>query len=301
MGCEPSEQEIESRTNQWAGRIPEEFERVVEDLLKLMKRGVAPWRVPWSAEMLPRNAVTRRRYSGSNVGWLILRQLSQDYPTSLWMTALQVEKVGGHLKDGESPAVIIYFGGGPYNPVVKCHEVYNLAQIDLPDGAISMPKPRVRASPTSKSLAAAFLINSQMKGTTVEYDQEDRAYYLPSQDAIHMPPRSLFPSDADFYATVFHELCHSTGIASRIGRYGMGDKRMTSEHSYSLEELVAEFGSCFLSLRAGLPIRRESSAAYLKFWASRIQNDPAALFYGVMEGSKAASSVLEIWEEPDLE
>ncbi|MGA9888399.1 MAG: zincin-like metallopeptidase domain-containing protein [Candidatus Acidiferrales bacterium] len=49
----------------------------------------------------------------------------------------------------------------------------------------------------------------------------DRAWYRPSTDQVGMPSKSVFHSSEAYYATLFHELTHSTGHPSRIGRGGV--------------------------------------------------------------------------------
>ena len=78
------------------------------------------------------------------------------------------------------------------------------------------------------------------------------AYYLPSADAVHMPPREAFNSPAAYYATLFHELTHATGHTSRLNRKGVTDAVMFGSHEYSREELIAEMGSAFVAGHCGI-------------------------------------------------
>ena len=61
-----------------------------------------------------------------------------------------------------------------------------------------------------------------------------------------MPPRSSFNSSEGYYATIFHELTHSTGHPSRVGREGIETLNGFGSDSYSREELIAEMGSAML-------------------------------------------------------
>ncbi|WP_312715826.1 zincin-like metallopeptidase domain-containing protein, partial [Escherichia coli] len=55
-----------------------------------------------------------------------------------------------------------------------------------------------------------------VSGVKVTSAAQNRAYYSPSQDRIVMPLSSQFDRDADYWATLLHELVHSTGHPSRL-------------------------------------------------------------------------------------
>ncbi|WP_299681147.1 zincin-like metallopeptidase domain-containing protein [uncultured Tenacibaculum sp.] len=97
----------------------------------------------------------------------------------------------------------------------------------------------------------------------------DRAFYSPSQDLVQMPRIKDFETELDYYRTLFHEYVHSTGHYNRLDRLtysGFGTP------GYAKEELVAEFGSVFLSAEAGIMWRNNSNhAEYLKNWKNALQ------------------------------
>jgi antirestriction protein ArdC len=51
------------------------------------------------------------------------------------------------------------------------------------------------------------------------------------------------PSREDYYATLFHELTHSTGHSSRLARKGITESSHFGSEKYSKEEMVAEMGA----------------------------------------------------------
>jgi antirestriction protein ArdC len=77
-------------------------------------------------------------------------------------------------------------------------------------------------------------------------EQSDRAWYRPSTDSVGMPAKDSFNSAERYYATLFHELTHSTGHASRVGREGIEKLERFGSESYSKGELIAELGSAML-------------------------------------------------------
>src|SRR3546814_18867513 len=50
------------------------------------------------------------------------------------------------------------------------------------------------------------------------HDQQDRAFYDPVRDNIHMPEPQLFKSDYEYAATALQELGHATGHKNRMAR-----------------------------------------------------------------------------------
>ena len=76
---------------------------------------------------------------------------------------------------------------------------------------------------------------------------------------------AAFESAAGYYATLFHELGHSTGHPQRLARKGVTDPVKFGSHRYSHEELVAEMTSAFLCGHAGIDMPViDNSAAYLR-------------------------------------
>ena len=70
-----------------------------------------------------------------------------------------------------------------------------------------------------------------------------QAFYPPSADTVNMPPAELFQSSEEYYSTLFHELTHSTGHPSRLGRLDTDNPAAFGSKDYSQEELVAEMGA----------------------------------------------------------
>jgi hypothetical protein len=77
------------------------------------------------------------------------------------------------------------------------------------------------------------------------------AYYQPKDDFINMPPIKSFRNAESYYAVLFHELVHSIGHESRLNRKEVTEKVVFGSESYSLEELTAEIGACFLNHSPG--------------------------------------------------
>ena len=107
-----------------------------------------------------------------------------------------------------------------------------------------------------------------------------------------MPSRAAFNSQAEYYSTLFHELTHSTGHASRIGREGIEQLNTFGSESYSKEELVAEMGAAMLCGVTGIaPATLQNSAAYLKTWIERLRSDSRLLVSAASAAQKAADYI----------
>ena len=101
------------------------------------------------------------------------------------------------------------------------------------------------------------------------------ACYMPAADRIQIPPRESFTSAPEFYSTLFHELVHSTGAASRLNRKGVTEPASFNSHSYSFEELIAECGAAFLCAQGGISAATlDNSAAYIASWSKKLRSEP---------------------------
>lgn len=119
------------------------------------------------------------------------------------------------------------------------------------------------------------------------------AHYTPSQDTITLPPKNSFESDEEYYGTRFHEMAHATGHPSRLGRKGVRPGMWKPVHTYAEEELIAEMASAILASEAGIDaVTHDNSVAYLRGWASKIQEDPRVVLRAAQAAQKAADLIL---------
>ncbi len=128
----------------------------------------------------------------------------------------------------------------------------------------------------------------------------NRAYYTPSTDSIVLPETNQFDSQAEYYSTLFHELTHSTGHASRLNRPTLVDASYFGSHNYSKEELVAEMGAAFLCGEAGIDNEAalKNSASYLDGWRKKLKTDSKVLIQAAGQAQKAADHILgKTWKE----
>jgi len=95
---------------------------------------------------------------------------------------------------------------------------------------------------------------------------------------------------------MFHELTHSTGHATRLGRKGItGESIAFGTPTYSQEELVAECGASFLSAKAGIVgATIENSASYISSWLAAIRHDKKMIISAAGQAQKAADHILRV-------
>ena len=116
-----------------------------------------------------------------------------------------------------------------------------------------------------------------------------------------MPNANFFKSNEGYYSTLFHEMIHSTGHASRLKREGVTNYSAFGSHSYAKEELVAEFGASFLRGLTGIETKNEknNSVAYLQSWIKSLTNDPSLLIGAAGQAQKACDFILGVTYETD--
>ena len=124
----------------------------------------------------------------------------------------------------------------------------------------------------------------------------NRASYQPSTDKIQMPKPDRFKSAEHYYASLFHELTHSTGSKDRLNRPGITDKAATHASSvYANEELIAEMGSAFLCGHCNIESSTIANAAsYIHGWLQKLRKDSKLVIRSASAAQKASDHILGI-------
>jgi antirestriction protein ArdC len=276
--------------------MPSVYEIVTEKIIKQLESGVAPWRKPWTCQT-PANLLTQKEYRGLNVFTLA----SQGFPSRFWLTFNQATKLGGRIRKGEKSSAVIFWNicderetttqdgtnetSRPF--LLRYYSVFNLSQAE----DIDIPASLLQETRTNDPIETCEQLVKNMPDSPA-FDQSDKAWYSPSNDVIGMPARGLFHSSEEYYATVFHELAHSTGHAKRLHRENFDNPVSFGSESYSKEELIAEMTAAMLCGIAGIEQRiLENSAAYLKTWIARLKSDSRLLVSAASQAQKAADFI----------
>jgi antirestriction protein ArdC len=282
------------------------YEIITERIVAALESGVAPWRKPWTTAM-PCNLISQKEYRGVNV-WLTSMQ---GFESKYWLTFNQCNKLGGKIKKGEKGTPITFWSVGKesLNPktgkvskpfMLKYFTVFNLTQtegIDLPRAVFAASK----VSEFDANAKADALIAGMPKPPS--YEKSDAAWYRPRTDAIGMPARTSFHTPSAYYATQFHEMAHSTGHATRLGRFdGTEAPQGFGSESYSKEELIAELTSSFLCGLAGIETETlPASASYLASWIKVLKGDSKLIVGACSAAQKASDYIANVSLATDTE
>ena len=286
------------------------YAEVTARIITALERGTLPWRHPWRARGL-RNAVSHRSYRGINLLVLGLTSMEAGYNDARWLTFRQAEQLGGYVRRGEHGTRIVFWkwpardedreagpddeGRGPAFPLMRLYTVFNVAQCE----GLALPDPESGGEFDPLEQAEA-IVSGYASGPEVLHDAE-AAYYVPSRDEVHLPPRGAFRDADGYYATLFHELAHSTGHPSRLDREGYQESAPFGSPVYSREELVAEFAAAFLCQEAGIDASRlDQSAAYIASWLRALQDDRRLAVAAAGQAQRAVDHILGYTPQPTV-
>ncbi len=279
------------------------YEIVNKRIIELLEEGTVPWRKPWKSFGGPSNLVSKKEYRGINQFLLNCSPYSSPY----WLTYKQAFQKGGHVRKGERSSLVVFWkfieqkekdddSGSPASPassqgkraLLRYYNVFNLDQVE----GIEHPKEPEVENPFTPIETAEKIFESMKCKPRIQYGG-NRACYSPQLDYIQLPPRDKFNSAEEMYSTLFHELSHATGHASRLGRTGILEPSYFGSHDYSQEELVAEFGASMLCGFAGIEQQTiENSAAYIQGWLKVLKNDKKCLVLAAAQAQRAADFIL---------
>ncbi len=285
------------------------YEQVTDRIISQLEQGVVPWQSPFFSKVgFPRNFSTGNAYQGINV--FLLGSLR--YTSPYFLTFIQAKELGGNVRKGERGSLVVKYGtyqkeeeqaaapgeDAETRRYLKAYTVFHASQID----GIEFPAPAnlPELSITERTDNARAIIAGMPSPPRM---QEGSAVpcYLPKEDAVNMPEKMFFSSEDGYYSTLFHELTHSTGHASRLARKSLLENKGfeaagdTARKTYAEEELVAEMGASFLKAHAGI-IEEEvtNTAAYLQSWINALKFKDAKgwIIRAASQAQKAANYIL---------
>lgn len=130
-------------------------------------------------------------------------------------------------------------------------------------------------------------------------------HYNLSKDFIKVPLKNqyktsdskegIFADGQEFYATLLHEMAHSTGPKGRLNRDlngSFGDKK------YAKEELVAELSAALISSTLGFDKRiNDNNAKYVSSWLKVLKEEPSFIKTVLSDVGKASDMINEKIDE----
>lgn len=282
------------------------YQIVTDRIIAKLEAGVVPWHKEWHGVIDGAfNRITKKPYS-------LLNQmlLSKD---GEYASLKQWNKLGGRVKKGEKGEIVVFWKMNQYLkshteinesgeeevvfetkqiPTLKYYYVFHISQIEGVE-PLQIDKPSM-ADPIER---AEEVINNYVKKDHLKFQNQmpsDRAYYAPARDEVVVPMLSQFDKANEYYATVFHELTHSTKHPSRLDRSNTGISAFGSE-DYSKEELVAEIGSCNLMNICGIETEGtfNNSASYIDSWLRQLRNDRKLIVSASSQAQKSTDYILK--------
>jgi antirestriction protein ArdC len=265
------------------------YQDVTNSIIEQLEKGAIPWVKPWKADSsADKNLLTQKPYQGINRLILGLSGMVNGYGIPVWASYKQWESIGGNVRKGEKGTRIVFFskvdkenkqtGDKESYSVLKAYWVFNASQID---GIDIVPTETVEKPFTPIELAETRIVKT---GAALSHGG-DAAFYAPSVDRIQLPNKGTFDSEANYYATAFHELVHWTGAKHRLDRNL--EKGRFGNPAYAFEELVAEMGAAFLCQDYGIQGELRH-AGYIQNWLKALRDDSKAVFKAAALAQKAA-------------
>lgn len=254
------------------------YKRITDQIIKSLEAGTIPWRKPWTGSNRDQNPASGTIYRGINMFLLAC----SPFGNPNWVTFNQAKKAGGKVKKGEKGTPVIFWAfmkkeGSRWvkadprtddeaRPILKYYTVFNVEQCEgIPESWAEIKGATLQENERIEK--AESILESFSDKPRITHSTQPRAYYSPSQDLVHMPNMNQFISSDNYYATLFHELAHSTGHQKRLNREEVTSGHGFGSKTYAKEELVAEMAAAFLSADAGLDNSLlDSTAAYIESW-----------------------------------
>jgi antirestriction protein ArdC len=252
------------------------YTEVTNRIIEKLEAGCIPWIKPWDTEnTLDKNIKTGREYNGIN---RIILGMS-GYQSNVWASFKQWSDLGAKVKLHEHGTRIVFYkpvagvkvtSEGEeisYNSVFTTSYVFNAEQVE----GIEIKPRDIEDKPFLNNVDIDNMVSNT--GATIRHSGNS-AYYKRDDDFINMPVKSDFNSEANYYATLLHELTHWSGAKHRLDR--TKGKRF-GDVAYAFEELIAELGSAFLCEKYAVKgdIRHEG---YIQSWLQALKNDNKMIF-----------------------
>jgi antirestriction protein ArdC len=281
------------------------YQEITDKIIGQLEAGTVPWVQPWGTTAakaslaMPKNAASRRSYTGINVLILWIAVVERGFSCQRWLTFRQALGLGGHVRKGETGTTVVYAdrfvpdrerertqetGDEPQAiPFLKRFTVFNVDQCNgLPEDVAASP-PRIETDvilPRAQALIEASGIDFRIGGSN--------AFYHPTHDFVQVPPPEAFFEPVNWHRTALHELSHASGHSSRLNRDLTGS---FGSKKYAFEELIAEISAAYLCATLAIePTVRH--ADYIGSWIEVLREDDRAIVKAASAASKAADYLL---------
>lgn len=277
------------------------YTTITNKIIEQLKSGTVPWKKCWKTG-LPKSLKTRAEYRGIN---LILLS-NKDFSSQYYVTFNEARNLGGAVRKGEKGSTVIYWhwrsaaeiealkeksDREPQKCFPKLYTVFNVEQCE----GLLVPSDDSSCSIHSKIQKAESIVHNFESKPLISHGTNTDPCYKIKSDRVELPPLSQFISANQYYATLFHELIHSTAHQKRLNR-PIVDYRSLEIKTYSFEELIAELGSAFLCAQSGIEDKEliENEAAYLSCWIKYLESDTTSILKAASAAQKAVDFIINL-------
>lgn len=250
---------------------------------------------PWfNIGIAPLNAISRKPYRGINHVLLGFKP----YTSKFYASYKQWKEKDCQVNKGEKGHRVVFWNftedkdTGKEYAFLRYYTVFNAEQVtgdyaqSLDSSLQNVKLNSHEAIASAETLAQSYLANEQIK-----LIQGDSAYYNSGSDIICNPQIGQFKDAQSYYATLLHEMTHSTGHARRLNRplaNSFGSK------DYAKEELIAELGAAMLCGTLGISSTpRKDHAQYISSWLQILQNDKRFVISAAGKAQKACDYIIK--------
>lgn len=265
-------------------KVEEMKKEFIDEFIKSLNEEKRIWQRGWNI-VLHRNLVSDIEYKGYNQLLLMYVASKKGYQESSWMTFNQAQAKDLQVKKGAKSVPIEYFTyydkvnkknitcteyqkalkEGRKDDVRVINKYYNIFNVQDIEG-FEVPQ-EDEANKNDISMIENYIKHSELE---IEFVGNQPCYF-PRLHKIQMTPRKQFKSDDAYYATLLHELSHST--KKHIERE-LPKGVETQKEKYAFEELVAEISSVLLCCEFGIELASiQNNKAYVQSWIQKLNED----------------------------
>jgi len=298
------------------------MEQFAQPIIDVLNEGKLVWNMPFmkvNGGASAYNFNSKNHYKGFfNQLSLGALSMSKGYTNNAWVTFKGAKDLGGNVKKGEKGAFVVFWkfvvkestksDGSTESksiPFLKHFKVFNVAQcegIEMPVVKKTKKMGVLKVLKEAEAIVDAYDLREE--NLEIKRDGSNGAFYRPSTDEIECPSirnhvevakgrgESVTDGKQHYYATMFHEMVHSSGSKARLDR--LEENFTFGDHDYSKEELVAEIGSAMLCQEANLTSEKvyDNKLAYCQGWASKLKSDPSWILWASSRAYKSSQYIL---------
>ena len=278
------------------------YKILTERIIELLEIGTIPWKQPWNKKELPQNLINRIPYKGINM--MLLSAFN--FERNLFLTFKQIKGLSISLEKGAKSLPVVFWRWPELKkdekealaetdekkkakPILRYYSVFNISQCkNIPEKLI----PPLLICQNDPIESCARIVENMPNRPEIQFVRQE-AFYNPSLDIVNVPDMKFFDSSESYYATIFHELVHSTGHESRLNRKDGMESISFGSEKYSNEELIAEIGACFLEAHTGISAKNfDNNVAYIDGWLRRLKKDGRFIVFASTQAQKAADYII---------